>query len=125
MDVQLQRPIRFSDAKSQEKPQIEEIQLQGRRRRSKAAPSMPGNNSFRTTRCKSPIWRSTNSAAALTGGPGWINTVRYGSDDMLPRPAQRAPNNAPAKADQLYCLHVTFQRRHHRQHPVPPSDVPR
>ena len=45
----------------------------------------------------------------LTGGPGWINTVRYGSADMLPG-QPNAANNAPAKADQLYCLHVKFEK---------------
>jgi hypothetical protein len=45
----------------------------------------------------------------LTGGPGWINTVRYGSDDMVPGQPAAAPA-APAKRDQLYCLHVKFQR---------------
>jgi len=45
----------------------------------------------------------------LTGGPGWINTVRYGDADLLPGQPNAAAN-APAKAKQLYCLHVTFQK---------------
>ena len=46
---------------------------------------------------------------ALTGGPGWINSVRYGADDLTGG-QPNATNSPPAKPDQLHCLHLTFQR---------------
>jgi hypothetical protein len=46
-------------------------------------------------------------------GPGWINSVRYGSDPALQTPltgSANKPNPPPAAADSsLYCMNVQFQ----------------
>jgi hypothetical protein len=108
MDVQLDRAISFSDSKTREKPQVEEIRCKGG--------VTIDSHSFdaRQQLVSHERMEVTDLAinqlgGGLTGGPGWINTVRYGSDDMVPGQPAAAPA-APAKRDQLYCLHVKFQR---------------
>jgi lipopolysaccharide export system protein LptA len=45
----------------------------------------------------------------FNGGPGWLNTVRYGSGAALTDSPLAASPNTPAKPDQLFCLHVIYQ----------------
>jgi hypothetical protein len=112
MAVQLQQPIRLSEQKSDQKrsepPQIEEIRCGG----GVAMDSRTFDN--RQQLVSHDQMQLTDLAVnrlsgALNGGPGWINTVRYGSDDMLAGQPAAAPANTPAKADRLFCLHVKYR----------------
>jgi hypothetical protein len=105
MAVQLQKAISFSDSKTQGKPQVEAIRCEGgvkmESRTFDARQQLVSHDQMQVTDLG-----INQLGGGLTGGPGWINTVRYSSDDVL----SGQPNAAPAKADQLYCLHVKFDR---------------
>ena len=95
MDVQMQQPIRFSDTKSRNSRRSRRFAARGAWRWT-ATRTTRSNDSFPTTRCRSPTGGSTEVGGGLTGGPGWINSVRYGSDDLLPG----QPNAAPQRPGQ-------------------------
>ncbi|MFZ1935669.1 MAG: hypothetical protein WBL72_07650 [Thermoguttaceae bacterium] len=111
MDVQMQHPIRFSDAKSTSKPEVEEIRCRGGvevdSHSFDAQRQLASHDQMQTTDVAVNLNRL---GGGLTGGRGWINSVQYGSDDMRPGQPNAATNNAPAKPKQLYCLHVKFER---------------
>ena len=62
MDVQLQRPIRFSEPKLQGPPQVEEIRCCGGATMENRILRRRSGNSLPSIGCKSPIWASTFSA---------------------------------------------------------------
>ncbi len=108
MAVRLHRPIRFSEAKMQEPPQVETISCEGGvtvdSRTFKAGQQLIAHDQMQVSDLG-----INQLGGGLTGGPGWINSVRYGAADLLPG-QPNAANNAPAKPDQRYCLHVAFQK---------------
>jgi hypothetical protein len=108
MAVQLQKPIRFAESKTQERPQVEAIRCEGGvtmdSRTFDVRQQLIAHDQMQVTDLG-----INKIGGGLTGGPGWINSVRPGAADLL-RGQPNAANNAPAKADQLYCLHVTFQK---------------
>ena len=108
MAVQLQKMVRFSDAKTQGQPQVEWIRCEGGVAMDShtfdARQQLTAHDQMQVTDLG-----INKIGGGLTGGPGWINSVRFGSADMLPG-QPNAANNVPAKADQLYCLHVKFEK---------------
>ncbi len=110
MDVKLRRPISFSDTntKTHEKPQVEAMRCEGGvtmdSRTFDARQQLVSRNRMHVTDLG-----INRLGGGLTGGPGWINRVWYGSSDLLPGQPNAAAN-APAKADQLCCLHVKFDK---------------
>ena len=110
MEVQLQQPIHFADSKAPENTQIEEIRCLG----GVAVDSHsfdPQRQLVSHDRMEVTDLAVNRINGVLKGGPGWVNTVRYGSDDMLGgQPAATPAAAAPAKPKELYCLHVSFKR---------------
>jgi hypothetical protein len=108
MAVQLQKMVRFSDAKTQGQPQVESIRCEGGVAMDShtfdVRQQLTAHDQMQVTDLG-----INKIGGGLTGGPGWINSVRFGSADMLPG-QPNAANNVPAKADQLYCLHVKFEK---------------
>lgn len=108
MDVQLQRPVSFSDSKKNDNPQVEAIRCQG-------GVVMDSHTFDAQQRPVSHDHMEVTDlginklGGGITAGPGWINTVRYDSGDLLPG-QPNAGGNAPAKGNQLFCLHVAFQK---------------
>ena len=123
MAVQLQQPIRFSESKTQEQPQVEAIRCEGGvamdSRTFDARQQLISHDQMQVSDLG-----INKLGGGLTGGRGWINTVRYGSADLLPgqpnagqqRPGQGRPTLLPARE---------VPEVDDRQHPVPTSDVPR
>ena len=108
MAVQLQKTMRFSESKTQEQPQVEAIRCEGGvamdSRTFDARQQLVSHDQMQVEDLG-----INKLGGGLTGGRGWINTVRYGSADLLPG-QPNAANNAAAKADQFYCLHVKFEK---------------
>ena len=83
MDVQLQRPIRFSEPKMDGPPQVEEIRCYGG--------TAMENRAFDAGRQLASFDRmqvadlgiNARSGELNAGGPGWINSVRRGFDNPL------------------------------------------
>jgi len=123
MEVSLQRPIRFSDPKMNEPPQVEEVRCRG-------GVSVE-SRSFDKQRQLSSVDRmqvadmavNVLGGALTAGGPGWFNHVGRGSDNAsafgaaipvgLSNRATDPPGQADGAAnppqDTLICLHVKFQ----------------
>jgi hypothetical protein len=133
MDVKLQRPIHFSDPKTEGQPQVEIVQCFGG--------TAMDNRTFDARRQLiafeqlqvADLGISPPPSGQLTaGGPGWINIVRLGSNNPLGGNEGAAAglsgregataglssraNNTAGQAgsgtlptDQLHCLHIKFQ----------------
>jgi len=114
MEVKLLRPVRFSEPNGQDKPDVEQI------------------------RCLDGVWLENRTfdpqrqlvshdqlqvsdlvlnhiTGVVIGGPGWLNSVRRGSDNPLGGPMGALVGGGPAVAqpptqDTLNCLHVRFQK---------------
>lgn len=108
MEVQLQRMIRFSDTKNQPETQIEEIRCFGGvtmdSRSFDTRQQLVSHDQMRVTDLA-----INQISGNLNGGSGWVNSVRYGSDDALMGPPGTASANMPAKPPTLISLHVKFQ----------------
>ncbi len=112
MKVWLQRPIRFADADVGEPPVVERIECLGgvmMKRRTFDEQQQPV--SFEQMQLTDLSINRLNGE--LNGGPGWINSVHYGSADMLESPLAtggKAPAKAASPQVQLKCLHVWFHK---------------
>jgi hypothetical protein len=114
LEVQFRQPVRFDQSTSDQKPEVENILCRGG--------VLLSNRSFDQGRQTSQeqvhvtdMSLNLRSGALTAGGPGWINSVRSGSDQWLAAggPAERTAlrQPAPAAADRqtLKCLHVRFR----------------
>jgi lipopolysaccharide export system protein LptA len=114
MQVKLLLPVRFSEANGQEKPAVEQIRcLDGvwlENRSFDAQQQLSSHDQLQVSDL------NLNAVTGeLNGGPGWLNSVRRGSDNPLGGPMGAMVGAAPAVAqppaqDTLNCLHVRFQK---------------
>jgi hypothetical protein len=109
MLVRLQRPISFSEPNVQGTPQIEEIQCHGGVSMENRTLNQQQQLSSYDRMQVTDLAVNVQSGALTAGGPGWLNSVRRGSDQPFSGPTAPARGNAPAQ-DQLNCLHVKFQK---------------
>jgi hypothetical protein len=111
MDVRLLQPVSFSQQKPaprQDQQQIEEIQCRGSvkmdSRTFDARQQLASHDQMQLT------YLTVNQInGRLEGGPGWINTISYGSGGALALQPPAAPRNAPATPDRLMGLYVTYR----------------
>jgi lipopolysaccharide export system protein LptA len=113
MDVRLLRPISFAEqrpAQREDEQQIEELRCRNGvtmdSRTFDARQELTSHDQMQLT------YLTVNRIdGRLEGGPGSINTVRYGSNQALTPQPLAAPANAPAAAPakRLICLHVTYR----------------
>jgi lipopolysaccharide export system protein LptA len=116
MEIKLQQPIRFGAMKTQQQPQVEQILCQGGvTMESRTLDQQQQLSAYE--RLEVTDLAVNLLSGALMAGPGWLNSVRRGSDDVLGNRAAAAAGNpaaatpaAVAAADQLNCLHVRFQK---------------
>ncbi len=133
LEVQFRERIRFADSKIQENPFVEKIRCLGDVTMESREFDELGQTSYERMEVVDLAINRT-SGALTAGGPGWLNSVRYESDDPLGTGTgnavdvapvgSRADANTKANADknQLRNLHVRFQgsitgnlHLHHRQ----------
>jgi len=112
MNAKLSRPIDFSKSNSQDKPpEVEEIQCCGgvamEYREFDAQQQLTAFNRMQVTDLAINVF-----TGALTGGRGWINSVRRGSANSLNSGAiaGRVAASPSPSSDQLNCMHVKFQK---------------
>jgi hypothetical protein len=112
MKVVLERPIDFSQADAQEQPRVQEIQCSGGvAMEGRTFDEQQGPSAYVRMQLTDLVVNMISGA--LNGGPGWVNSVRYGSANPLDRPIAavgNTPANAASPQSQLNCLHVQFQR---------------
>jgi hypothetical protein len=115
MEVYLARPIRFSEANGQEPPQVERIHCLDdvwlESRTFDPQRQLTSHDQFKVS-----DFVLNAITGALEGGPGWLNSVRRGSDNSLGGPMVAMvgggpPGVPPAAQDALTCLHVRFQKK--------------
>lgn len=117
MRVQMLRPIVFSESASQPQPQIEEIQCCGGVVMEQRAFD-PQQQPISFDRMQLSDLAINVLSGEMKGGPGWVNTVRFGSASVLTDPAiaPGGPSGATTAAmlaaptPQLICLNVRFQK---------------
>jgi hypothetical protein len=108
MDAQLVRPFRFSDRVMPEGNPIKSVHCRDRVRMDDRTPT--SHDQLETSDLGLNI-----DTGELNGGPGWINSVRWGSNDALGG-AMAGMAGPPPVAGQtppretLHCLHVKFER---------------
>lgn len=117
MEIKLQQPIRFGAMNMQQQPQVEQILCQGGVSMESRTLDQQQQLSAYERLQVTDLAVNLLSGALTAGGPGWLNSVRHGSDDVLGNRAAAAARNpaaaTPAAAppsDQLNCLHVRFQK---------------
>ncbi len=111
MDVTLQRPIRFTDDKSSERPQVEEIQcFGGAMIKSRSYDPDQQLSSFDQLSVTDLI--VNRRTGEILGGPGWLNSVHFKSSDITDGPLSKGNTTAAGTPppNQLFCLHVQFQK---------------
>ncbi len=114
MEVQLLRPLRFSEPNSPDKPEVEQVHcLDGvwlENRTFDPQRQLTSHDQLQVTDLV--LNRITG---AVIGGPGWLNSVRRGSDNPLGGPMGAMPGGGPPSTqpmapNTLNCLHVRFQK---------------
>jgi lipopolysaccharide export system protein LptA len=114
MEVQLLRPIRFSEPNGQDRPQVEEIHgLDGVWLENRSFDPQRQLISHDQLQLSDIVLNAMTGA--MNGGPGWLNSVRRGSDNPLGGPMVAMAGGGPPAAvpmpqDSLSCLHVRFQK---------------
>jgi lipopolysaccharide export system protein LptA len=112
MQVQLQRPVSFSQPSVQGPTDVEEIRCSGGvsidSRGFDAQQQLKSHDQMQVTDLAINV-----QSGAINGGSGWLNSVFRGSPDLPGNTADGLaaglPNNA-ARPDQLNCLKVEFKR---------------
>ena len=103
MEVQLRRPISFSDPNPPEQPQVEKIRCYGgvemKNRTFDEQQQLTSYDQIQVT----DLAVNVQSGALTAGGPGLFNSVSRGAGGLPGRPS------APAAKDRLYCLTVRFE----------------
>ena len=129
MDVQLQRPIRFSDPKMEGRPQVEEIRCYGgtnmKNRTFDAGRQLASFEQLQVA----DLGVNVLSGELNAGGPGWINTVRLRLQQSFwqcGRPARTKRASCPRSGEGPTSLPARqIPRLDYRQPSAPPVDVPR
>jgi len=123
LEVRLKSPLSFSDPNIQNQNQtdVEELRCYGGvflENRSADAQQQPASYDRMQV---ADLAVNMQSGAVTAGGPGWLNSVRFGSNNpaqnqfgpglLVGNPAATAAaNNAPAESkSQLICMHIRFQ----------------
>ena len=111
MRVQILPPISFTDSSPQKEPEVEEIQCCGG---VKMAQRTFDQNQQITSHDRIELTDLAINfvSGVIKGGPGWLNSVRMGSDNPLgasPIAAAQAGPVAPAPSH-LCCVHVRFKK---------------
>lgn len=110
MEVQLHSAVRFADAKIDEEPQVEQILCRGGVLMESR--TLDGDTPLSFERMQVvDLAINLISGATTAGGPGWLNSVRRGSDGLAAgrgTPIAATASNTKDD-DKLRCLHVRFQ----------------
>jgi hypothetical protein len=119
MEVQLQRPINFADAKMDAGVQIEQLRCPSGVLLENNSLDPQGQIQSQDRMVLADMWVNLQSGALRASGPGWLTSVRRGNSGPLaanggsPLAAMMAGGPAAAcgsaKADELTCVHVRFQ----------------
>ncbi len=119
LEVQFKTPIDFSDDKIEQDPKVQRLLCRGGvfmesvTFDAKAEQKQTSHEQMQVT----DLAVNLDSGALTAGGPGWVSSVRRGSDNPLagrngpgpPRPAKALEPAAGGSDDQLRGLHVRFQ----------------
>jgi lipopolysaccharide export system protein LptA len=120
LEVQLHQPIHFADAAIRQDPQIKQIFCRGGVVMENCSFDQQVQTSYDRMEVVD-LAVNLQSGALTAGGPGRVNSVRYGADEALPgagpaaallsggRAAAAAATNR--QEGQLQCLHIRFQDR--------------
>ena len=111
LEVRFERPIRFGDSKIDQEPNVEQVLCRGGVLVENRTLDSQQLVSFEKMQLVDLAVNLT-SGAMTAGGPGWLNSVRRGSADLMTGRAAKTVAPAAAsgeKDDTLRCLHVRFQ----------------
>ncbi|MBU4273395.1 MAG: hypothetical protein KKA28_16170 [Planctomycetes bacterium] len=107
MEVQLRRPISFSEPNPPEQPQVEEIRCYGGvAMENRTFDRQQQLNSFDRMQV-TDLAVNVQSGALTAGGPGWFNSVSRGT--LVQNPNLGSSTDNPSSKNQLHCLTVRFQ----------------
>ncbi len=112
LEVRFREPIRFADDKIEQEPEIEQILCWGGVLMENRTVEQQKQTSLDRIQVVD-LAVNLISGDTTAGGPGWVTSVRIGTDNFSDSPSE-------APREQLRCLHVRFQgsitgNLHHRE----------